>query len=77
MSLGEAEWVSLKIDALSPDVWRKINRPHGALNFAQMLEGIAEFARSFKGDLATKTMLVRSLNDEPGEIEKIADFWRT
>jgi wyosine [tRNA(Phe)-imidazoG37] synthetase (radical SAM superfamily) len=72
--LGEADWVSLKIDSLSFDVWRKINRPHGALSLDRILEGITEFARSFKGDLATETMVVQGLNDEPGEIEKIADF---
>ncbi len=72
--LGIADWVSLKLDALSPDVWRKINRPHGALSLDEILEGIIEFARAFKGELATETMLVQGLNDDPEEIEKIADF---
>jgi wyosine [tRNA(Phe)-imidazoG37] synthetase (radical SAM superfamily) len=72
--LIEADWVSLKIDALSPDVWRKVNRPHRSLGLDQILEGIFEFARTFKGRLATETMLVRDLNDQPREIEKISDF---
>jgi wyosine [tRNA(Phe)-imidazoG37] synthetase (radical SAM superfamily) len=72
--LFEADWVSLKIDALSPDVWRKINRPHGSLSLDQILEGISEFARIFKGELATETMLVQGLNDLPREIEKISAF---
>jgi wyosine [tRNA(Phe)-imidazoG37] synthetase (radical SAM superfamily) len=72
--LIEADWVSLKIDALSPDVWRKINRPHGSLSLDQILEGISEFARTFKGELATETMLVQGLNDQPREIEKISAF---
>ena len=72
--LIEADWVSLKIDALSPDVWRKVNRPHGSLGLDQILEGISEFARTFKGKLATETMLVQDLNDRAEEIEKISDF---
>jgi len=72
--LGEANWVSLKVDAVSPDVWRKINRPHGSLSLDQILEGISEFVRAFRGELATETMLVQGLNDETGEIEKISDF---
>jgi wyosine [tRNA(Phe)-imidazoG37] synthetase (radical SAM superfamily) len=72
--LCEADWVSLKIDALSPNVWRKINRPHGSLSLDQILEGISEFARTFRGELATETMLVQGLNDQPREIEKISDF---
>jgi len=29
--LCKADWVSLKIDAVSGDVWRRINRPHKSL----------------------------------------------
>lgn len=72
--LGKADWVSLKIDALSPNIWQRINRPHGHLSLDKILRGISEFARFFKGELATETMLVRNINDGADEIEKIADF---
>jgi len=45
--LLEADWVSLKIDALSPDVWREVNRPHGSLSLDRILEGISDFVRIF------------------------------
>jgi wyosine [tRNA(Phe)-imidazoG37] synthetase (radical SAM superfamily) len=69
-----ADWVSLKVDALNPDVWRKLNRPHGGLSLDRILEGMSEFARVFKGELATETMLIQGLNDRPEEIENIAVF---
>jgi wyosine [tRNA(Phe)-imidazoG37] synthetase (radical SAM superfamily) len=69
-----ADWVSLKVDALSPDVWRKVNRPHGSLSLGRILEGISEFARVFKGELATETMLIQGFNDRAEEIEKISVF---
>jgi wyosine [tRNA(Phe)-imidazoG37] synthetase (radical SAM superfamily) len=72
--LCQADWVSLKIDALSPAVWREINRPHGSLSPGQILDGISEFARTFRGDLATETMLIQGINDRQDEIEKISDF---
>jgi wyosine [tRNA(Phe)-imidazoG37] synthetase (radical SAM superfamily) len=72
--LHEADWVSLKIDALSLHVWRRINRPHGSLDLDQILEGISEFAHTFKGELATETMLVKGLNDRAEEIDKITAF---
>jgi wyosine [tRNA(Phe)-imidazoG37] synthetase (radical SAM superfamily) len=75
--LNRADWVSLKIDALSEATWRKINRPHKALRWEQILEGIKAFARDFKGFLATETMLIQGLNDDPQELEKIAEFIRT
>jgi len=72
--LNLADWVSLKVDAISPDIWRKINRPHGGLSLERILEGVSEFARTFKGELATETMLVRGINDRAEEINKIAAF---
>ena len=69
-----ADWVSLKLDALSPDVWRKVNRPHGSLSLGRILEGISEFARVFKGELATETMLIQGFNDRAEEMEKISVF---
>jgi len=39
-----------------------------------MCAGISEFARAFKGELTTETMLVRGVNDHADEIERISDF---
>jgi wyosine [tRNA(Phe)-imidazoG37] synthetase (radical SAM superfamily) len=72
--LAMADWVSLKIDSLSRNVWRRINRPYGSLRLDQILNGISEFTRSFQGELTTETMLVQSVNDREEEIEKIAMF---
>lgn len=76
VELIKADWVSLKIDALSEEIWRKINRPHKALRWEQILEGIKAFARDFKGFLVTETMLIQGLNDALEEFEKIAEFIR-
>jgi wyosine [tRNA(Phe)-imidazoG37] synthetase (radical SAM superfamily) len=72
--LAKADWVSLKIDALSDDVWRKIDRPHGHLNHAEILNGIIRFSEEFCGQLATETMMVKGINDTEEELKKIADF---
>jgi len=72
--LRRADWVSVKVDAVSPAVWRKINRPHGRLSWDLVREGLSEFARIFEGELVMETMLVRGLNDRPEEIEKTAAF---
>ncbi len=74
--LNKADWVSLKIDALSEEIWRKINRPHKTLMLEKILEGIEAFARDFEGFLATETMLIQGLNDTLEELEKIAEFIR-
>ncbi len=75
--LGRADWVSLKVDAVTPDAWRRVDRPHKALDLGAVLEGVRIFSAGFKGTLATETMLVRDVNDSPEEAAGIADFIRT
>jgi len=72
--LKSADWVSLKIDAVSESLWKKIDRPHGSLDLAEILKGIKIFSREYRGELATETMLVKKINDQKEELEKIADF---
>ena len=72
--LSQADWVSVKIDAVSPGIWRKVNRPHRTLQLDKMLEGISKFSDSFDGILTTETMLIDDINDKIDEIEKIARF---
>jgi len=72
--LLDADWVSLKVDAVTETLWRRVNRPHRALRQEAVLQGMKEFADIFEGELATETMLIQGLNDGDEEAEKIADF---
>ena len=72
--LSKADWVSLKIDAVSEDIWRRIDRPHKSLQLDKILQGIIEFSRTFKGELATETMLIQGINDSRDEIAETANF---
>jgi wyosine [tRNA(Phe)-imidazoG37] synthetase (radical SAM superfamily) len=72
--LCRADWVSVKIEAVSEGIWRKVNRPHRSLNLDNILKGIPKFSNIFRGTLATETMLVHGVNDSEDEIKKIADF---
>lgn len=72
--LKKADWVSVKIDAVSPNTWKQINRPHASLSLDEILQGMQEFAGSYTGTLCTETMLVKDLNDNPEELTAIANF---
>ena len=72
--LEKADLVSLKIDAVTTRTWRKIDRPHKSLNLKTIQEGMREFARRFKGDIITETMLLKGINDSAEEIQGIANF---
>jgi wyosine [tRNA(Phe)-imidazoG37] synthetase (radical SAM superfamily) len=69
-----ADWVSLKVDGVQEQVWRRIDRPHGSLTLAPILEGMLEFARAYRGELVTETMLVASMNDGEKQLKETAGF---
>jgi len=71
--LLKADYVSLKVDAISNDLWKRIDRPHKDLKLNAILQGIQDFAEIFKGTIVTETMLVDNINYE-NEFEKIATF---
>jgi wyosine [tRNA(Phe)-imidazoG37] synthetase (radical SAM superfamily) len=72
--LLKADWVSLKVDSMKEDVWRRIDRPHGSLALNAILEGIEEFAPTFDGQLVTETMLVHGFNDQREQLTEVAQF---
>lgn len=71
--LAEADLVSLKVDAAVESIWRILNRPHPALKLSSVINGLLQFAASFRGDLITETMLVKGVNDNPARLRELLD----
>jgi len=72
--LMKADCVSLKLDSMREEIWRKINRPHRTLQLASILDGTLEFAKAYQGEFLTETMLVEGINDSEAFVREIADF---
>lgn len=72
--LGQADWVSLKVDATREAVWRQIDRPHGGLALSSIIEGMIEFAETYTGELVTETMLVQGVNDREEDVRGVASL---
>jgi wyosine [tRNA(Phe)-imidazoG37] synthetase (radical SAM superfamily) len=72
--LLKSDWVSLKVDSTEEEAWRRINRPHRTLQLASILEGTLEFAKAYRGELATETMLVEGVNDSDDHIRRVSEF---
>lgn len=72
--LARADWVSLKVDSVREEVWRRIDRPHGQLRLSQILDGALAFSESFTGQLVTETMLVEGVNDSSELLEELSEF---
>jgi wyosine [tRNA(Phe)-imidazoG37] synthetase (radical SAM superfamily) len=71
--LRKADFISFKVDAVSEDLWRKVNRPHKDLRLNMVLEGIREFTEEFRGTVVSETMLIGNI-DYRDEFERIAEF---
>ena len=68
-----ANLVSLKVDAASEGLWKRINRPYKDLKLNAILEGVTKFADEFKGKIISETMLTEGVNYRD-ELEEITDF---
>ena len=72
--LLNADWVSLKVDAIQEATWRRINNPHKSLELAAIMEGVLQFAKTYEGTLVTETMLVAGVNDGEDQLAELADY---
>jgi len=72
--LMKADWISLKIDSVIENIWRKINRPQKRLQLDSILNGMIKFKRHYPGELMTETMLVQGMNDGEGNLTAVANF---
>lgn len=70
------DYVSVKVDAVSREIWRKIDRPFKTLELNEILEGIRKFSLKFKGILVSETMLIDGI-DYKHEFKRIAEFLST
>jgi len=73
-AIGMADWVSVKVDSVDETIWKRVNRPHEALQLVDVLDGIRRFAQEFTGELVTETMLVEGVNDSLNNVGGVAEF---
>jgi wyosine [tRNA(Phe)-imidazoG37] synthetase (radical SAM superfamily) len=70
--LARADVVAPSIDAVSREAFQRVNRPHESLDPAAIARGLVAFAREFQGEVWLEVVFVEGLNDDSGEIERIA-----
>jgi wyosine [tRNA(Phe)-imidazoG37] synthetase (radical SAM superfamily) len=72
--LAAADLVSIKVDTVDDQTWRRINRPIGSLRLETVLDGMRRFATDYGGTLLTETMLVAGINDDERAVRETAAF---
>lgn len=74
--LAEADLVIPSLDAGDPASYRYANRPHPAVPFELMVEGLAAFTRSFSGRVWLEVMLLEGVTGIDEEVAAIARLAR-
>ncbi|MFC1493613.1 radical SAM protein [candidate division KSB1 bacterium] len=61
--LLNADVILPSLDAGSEDVFKKINRPHGHLDFDTIIGGLVDLRMEYTGQIWLEVMLIKDIND--------------
>lgn len=67
-----ADIVAPDLDAGSARVFRAVNRPHPKLRFKEIVEGLVDFSRQYRGTLLLEVFIVAGKNDGEDEVKRMA-----
>ncbi|MDD2591978.1 MAG: radical SAM protein [Erysipelotrichaceae bacterium] len=62
--LALADIVLPSLDAYDQRTFKKINRPHGSLDYTKVIQGLIDFSHEYHGQLWIEIMLVKDINDD-------------
>jgi wyosine [tRNA(Phe)-imidazoG37] synthetase (radical SAM superfamily) len=72
-ALMRADLVVPSLDAVSEEVFVKINRPSPGITAGQVLEGLLDFAREYTGEVWLEIFIVPGVNDTDKELRLLKD----
>ena len=72
-ALLKLDQVKLSLDAVSSDVFKKIDRPHETISVENIVQRVKQFSREYSGKLFIEILFVHGLNDTKEEIKKLND----
>jgi len=69
--LQEADIVLPSLDAATPALFEYINRPHSSLAIKEIISGLIQFRKQYRGQIWLEILFCRGVNDGKEEIEKL------
>ena len=70
-ALLKLDQVKLSLDAVSSDVFKKIDRPHESIQVEDIVDKVIAFSKEYTGKLFIEILFVHQLNDTKEEIAKL------
>ncbi|MEA3228861.1 MAG: radical SAM protein, partial [Campylobacterota bacterium] len=72
-ALLKLDQVKLSLDAISDDIFKKIDRPHNNIDIDSVVKKVIEFSKIYQGKLFIEILFVYGLNDSEQEVQKLND----
>jgi wyosine [tRNA(Phe)-imidazoG37] synthetase (radical SAM superfamily) len=72
-ALSRADLIVPSLDAATLDIFRKINRPFGATRAEDIITGLVNLRKEYRGQIWLEIMLVRGVNDDLRHIKKLKE----
>jgi wyosine [tRNA(Phe)-imidazoG37] synthetase (radical SAM superfamily) len=71
IDLMEADVVLPSLDAVNPLIFECVNRPHPSLKIDELIPGLIQFRKQYRGQIWLEVVLCRGVNDDKEEIERL------
>lgn len=71
--LLEVELIVPSLDAVTKDLFERVDRPHANLRIEEVIEGLINLGKEFKGKIWLETMLIKGMNDDLRQIRKLKE----
>lgn len=72
-----ADAVLPSLDSATEPAFETINRPHPSLKLSDILKGLTEFRRFYKGKLWLEVLFCRGINDNPYDVDALKEAIET
>ena len=69
--LTGADFVLPSLDAITPALFEYINRPHPSLSIEEIISGLIQFRKQYRGQIWLEVVFCRGINDDKEEIERL------
>ena len=68
---AKADILLPSLDAVIPEAYSKVNRPHETLTVEALIQGLVDFRAQFSGEIWLEVFLVEGMNTDPNHLQAL------
>jgi len=73
-ALLEADLIIPSLDAVTPEIFAKVDQPQENIDIKDIISGLIDLRKEFKGQIWLEVMLVKGINDDLAHARKLKDI---